>query len=248
MHRGKTRHGSATRPAAHCCCALQRLRRDVRAAAVGDAGRLRDVRSKTIGDVSVSVSILTDEQARRHFGVDFARHELQALWISVRNGSDRRLWFILTSLDPDFYSAEEAALLVQGDVPKRRAASVHQHFRDESIRVQLAPQTISEGFVFLPGSKAAATSTSACRATRISRNPEMARPRPSRAAPARPPRELRFDFALPLPDGDFDYERLDPANLRGADPARLTLEELRATLERLPCCAPDADGNARAIR
>ena len=75
---------------------------------------MRDVQSKTVGDVTVSVSILTDEQARKHFGADFQKHELQALWISVRNASNRRLWFIRTVLDPDYYSAEEAALLVAG--------------------------------------------------------------------------------------------------------------------------------------
>ena len=97
---------------------------------------LRDVRSKAIGDVGVSVSILTDAQARRHFGVDLARHELQALWISVRNGSNRRLWLIRNMLDPDFYSADEVALLVQGEVPGDTRAEMVQFLRDESIRSQ----------------------------------------------------------------------------------------------------------------
>ena len=117
---------------------------------LGTPHELRDVQSKAIGDVGVSVSILTDEQARQHFGVDFARHGLQALWMSVRNGSERRLWFIRNMLDPDFYSAEEAALLVQGDVPRDSRQQLHQYFRDESIRAQLAPRTVSEGFMFLP--------------------------------------------------------------------------------------------------
>jgi len=57
------------------------------------------------------------------------------------------------------------------------------------------------------------------------------------------PDELRCGFALPLPDGDFDYEQLDPAHAyAGRALPNLTLDELRATLERLPCCATDADG------
>jgi hypothetical protein len=40
---------------------------------------LRDVQTKTIGDVSVSVVILTDEEAAEHFGVDLAEYGLQAL-------------------------------------------------------------------------------------------------------------------------------------------------------------------------
>jgi hypothetical protein len=57
------------------------------------------------------------------------------------------------------------------------------------------------------------------------------------------PRELRFDFALTLPDGDFDYERLDTARLYpGESLPDLDADQLRATLEQLPCCATDADG------
>jgi hypothetical protein len=205
---------------------------------------LRDVQSKAIGEIGVAVSILTDEQARQHFGVDFARHGLQALWMSVHNGSDRRLWFIRNMLDPDFYSAEEAALLVQGDVPSDARQPLHQYFRDESIRVQLAPRTVSEGFVFLPrveggryvdirlqGDAYLETSQAHGAGANVG------------TAPGRAPRELRFDFALPLPDGDFDYEQLDPAHTyAGQALPNLTLDELRATLERLPCCATDADG------
>jgi hypothetical protein len=205
---------------------------------------LRDVQSKTIGDVGLSVSILTDEQARRHFGVDFARHDLQALWMSVRNGSDRRLWFIRTMLDPDFYSAEEAALLVQDDVPRSSRQPLHQYFRDESIRSQLAPRTVSEGFVFLPRVEGGRYVDIRLQADGYLEDSQkrsaLANPG---AAPARSPREMRFDFALALPDGDFDYERLEPAHTyEGQTLPNLTTDELRATLERLPCCATDADG------
>ena len=46
---------------------------------------LQGMQTATIGDVTVSVAILTDDQAEQHFGVAFARRGLQALWIRVRN-------------------------------------------------------------------------------------------------------------------------------------------------------------------
>ncbi len=207
---------------------------------------LRDVQSRSLGEVTVSVSILTDVEARQHFGVDFQRHELQALWMSVRNGSEHRLWFIRNVLDRDFYSPDEAALLVQGDVARGDRPALLQHFRDETIRVQLQPRTITEGFVFLPrveggryvdirlqhdayvAGVAAQTDTSSAKV-------------PSRSGL---PWELRFDFALPLPDGDFDYERLDPTRTyAGRTLADLSLDELRVTLDQLPCCASNASGS-----
>ena len=205
---------------------------------------LRDVRSSTIGEVGVSVSILTDEQARRHFGVDLARHGVQALWMSVRNGSEHRLWFIRNMLDPDFYSADEVALLVQGDMPSEARAQMAQFLRDEAIRSQLAPRTVTEGFMFLPRVEGGryvdirlqgdAYLQDSGKGTAVA---------DAGKSTATPPRELRFDFALPLPDGDFDYEQLDTARLYpGESLPELTTDERRSTLEQLPCCAMDADG------
>jgi hypothetical protein len=198
---------------------------------------LRDVKTRSIGEVSVSTSILTDEQARQHFGVDLARHELQALWISVRNGSDRRLWFIRNMLDPDFYSADEVALLVKDDVSGGAREQLVQYLRDESIRSQLAPRTVTEGFMFLPRVEGGRYVD-----IRLQGDAYLVDSGMSTAAA---PRELRFDFALPLPDGDFDYERLDTTRLYpGESLPDLTVDELRSTLEQLPCCAADAGGGS----
>jgi hypothetical protein len=204
---------------------------------------LRDVQSKTLGDVTVSVSILTDEQARAHFGVDFRRHGLQALWMSVHNASDRRLWFIRNILDPDFYSAEEAALLVQGDISRGARQTMHQYLRDESIRVRMEPQTVTEGFMFLPRVEGGRYVDIRLQGDVYVEDSQQRDMGGSGGAPtARAPRELRFGFVLTLPDGDFDFEQLDPSHTyAGQVLPSLALDELRTTLERLPCCATDAD-------
>jgi hypothetical protein len=198
-----------------------------------------NLQARTIGAVTVSAGILTDQQAAQHFGVDFAAYELQALWLSVRNGSDRRLWFIRNVVDPDFYSAEEAALLVQKEVPQGERSRLHQYLRDESIRALLQPHTLTEGYVFLPrveGGRYIDVRLQGDAYTEASGSPPGA---------AAAPRELRFEFALPLPDGDFDYERLDPATTySGVALPDLSLNKLRAALEQLPCCATNAAGDA----
>ena len=203
-------------------------------------GELHDVKSKTIGDVTVSVSILTDDQARQHFGADLASREIQALWMSVRNGSDRKLWFIRTVLDPDFYSAEEAALLVQEDVSGDKRPQLHQHLRDESIRALLLPRTVTEGFVFLPRVEGGRYVDIRLHGDAYLESDAQ---RVAAAGVTRSPRELRFDFALPLPDGDFDYEKLDPnKTYPGQHLPNLSADELRRALEQLRCCVTDADG------
>lgn len=206
--------------------------------------KLRRAQSKTIDDVTVTVTILTDEQAQQHFGVDLAKHRLQALWMAVDNGTSRNLWFIRNILDPDFYSPEEAALLVEGDVPDDTINELRQFFRDESLRVHMAPKTMTEGFVFLPRVEGGRYVDirlfgDVFEEDALKRNGNSS----IDAIPKGAQRELRFDFALPLPDGDFDYEHIDPAHVYGDRTLpNHTIEELRTILEQLPCCASDADG------
>lgn len=207
---------------------------------------LRDVQAKTRGAVTVSVSILTDDQARRQFGVDFASHGLQALWLSVRNGSERRLWFIPNVLDPDFYSADEVALMLNADVPAKNREQLRQDLRDASIRVQVAPRAITEGFVFLPRVEGGRYVDVRLHGDAGGARDDGAGHAGAAALPGvREPRELRFEFALALPDGEFDYEKLDLARTyAGRELPDLSAEQLRSELERLPCCAADSDGNA----
>ena len=198
---------------------------------------LTDVHTRSNGNVTVSVAMLSDEQARRHFGVDIGEVDVQALWLRVANGSDRRLWLIRTIIDPDFYSEEEVALLVDDEVPEAQRAELHQFLRDESIRAALQPRTITEGFVFLPKVEGG-------RYVDIRLQGDAYLEGTGGPMAGRPPRELRFDFPLPLPDGDFDYERMDPGKVYGGQTLPdLTLEQLRSTLEQLPCCATNEDGD-----
>lgn len=193
--------------------------------------RIDNVQTRTLGDVSVSVALLTDAQGRGHFGVDLGAHGVQLAWIQVRNGSSHQLWFIRTLLDPDFYSADEVAQLAAGDVPRREFERFRQLLRDETMRVQLRPLTETEGFVYLPRVEGGRYLD-----VRLSGDAFD-------AGDDATPEDLRFGFAVPLPDGDFDYERLDPARIY-AGQALPDLDEagLRAALERLPCCATAADG------
>jgi len=209
---------------------------------------LSGVQSKTINDVTVSVAILTNSQARRHFGADLGKEGLQALWLRVDNASPGRLWFIRNSLDRDFYSADEAAILMKGQVPDGAFATLRQAFRDETIRVLLKPGTITEGFIFLPRAEGGryVDIRLVSDAYEVGRLQSAVKPA-KRGRATKVNRELRFGFALPLPDGEFDYERLDTAHTYSATKLPdLDTEELRSAIEQLPCCATDVDGEGNA--
>lgn len=205
---------------------------------------LTGVQTKKVGDVAISVAILTDEQARAHFGADLGEGGLQALWISVRNGSPYNLWFIRNTVDPDFYSADEAAMLLKNQIPTSEFERIRQYYRDESIRVLMRPGMITKGFVLLP--RAVGGRYVDIRLAQDAFQADIQRQTAAAGTDsigANSYLEVRAGFALPLPDGDFDYERLDTKKTYGGIPLpNLDTRGLRSALQDLPCCATDALG------
>ena len=208
-------------------------------------GAIADLQSKSQGQVAVAAGILTDEQAQSHFGLDFGAHDLQAIWLRIANGESTKLWFLRNALDPDFYSADEVAAVLRNEIPQDDFPRALQLLRDESIRVAIEPDTVAEGFVYAP--KAIGGRYVDVRLGEDVYSVQQAR-QAALAAGKAPPQarvtELRFGFAIPLPDGIFDYERLDPDNIYPEERPDLEPEEFRAALESLPCCAANGDGEA----
>lgn len=205
---------------------------------------LERVQTKTEGDVTASVAILTDEQARRHFGVNLAQEELHALWLSLRNESPYTLWFLRNLIDPDFYPADEAAHLFRGRLSDAGFERLRQYFRDESMRVMLPPHTVTEGFVFVPRKEGGRYVDVRLARDAFEAGLEQERAEASEDAPPESAfHQVRLGFAVPLPDGLFDYERLDTAHTYAdIELPDLDTDLLRKRLEELPACATDADG------
>jgi hypothetical protein len=191
------------------------------------------------------VAILTDEEAERHFGADLGAYGLQALWVRVRNASDRRYWYVRNTTDPDLYSADEAALLVREDVPKADFEALRQFFRDESVRVLMEPGQITQGFIFLPREEGGRyVEVRLASDAYESQQAESGLLETGAGAPGAHFSELRFSYALTLPDGEFDYELLDTTlTYAGEALPDLDTEALRSRLEALPCCVTNADGD-----
>ena len=207
---------------------------------------LENLQRKEIGEVAVTVGILSDEQAQRHFGLDLGDAELQAIWLRVRNGSGVKLWFVRNALDKDFYSADEVTQVLHSSIPDKQREAVLQSLRDQSMRVAIEPGAEVSGFIFTP--KAIGGRYVDVRLLEDAYTIQMARESARERGDPEPAAgiyDLRFGFAIPLPDGIFDYERLDPASTYGTmELPDLSESEFRAALEALPCCARNKDGTA----
>jgi hypothetical protein len=183
------------------------------------------IRSSTLPEAAVAVAVLSDDEARARFGVDLAAHGLQAVWLRIENRTDSVMWFQVPALDLDYYSADEVAYVVRGDVPRAQFEAMRQHLRDESMRVRLAPRVTEEGHVYVPRAVGGRYV-----------NVEL----------GLPSARVVTGFPVRLPDGDFDYEdlRLETHYVGQALPD-LDDAGLRRAVEQLPCCSSDSDGERR---
>jgi len=192
-------------------------------AALPEAGPAPELAVQTDSrqDVTVSVAVLDDAQAEARFGVDLASQGLQAVWLRIDNRSQQRLWLLVAALDPSYYSADEAAYMFRAAVRPGDMARLRQRFRDATIPYMLEPASTREGHLIVSRAEGGRYV-----------NVELAGHE----------RLLRFGFAVVLPDGDFDYERLKIERIYADQPPRdLEEDALREWLEALPCCTSDAD-------
>jgi len=197
--------------------------RSVHPAAAVASGADR-IQTKSIDGVTVSASLLPDGEARRHYGVNLAGKGLQAVWLRVVNHTPDENWLLTANMDPNYFTADEAAYLFRGASGRLGLERKQQRFRDLAMRSRLAPGGTYEGHVLLPRSAGG-------RFVEVTTNGNG--------------RVRRFGFPLRTPDGHFDFEDMDPAKIY-ADEKRpnLSRSQLRTRLEQLPPAVTNATGTA----
>jgi hypothetical protein len=174
--------------------------------------------------VTVRVAIPTEDAVAGHFGVDFARHDIQPIWMRIENASKESYWLLPIAIDPDYYSADEAALVTTADLPKAERAEKTKFFRANALPFFIRGGSSVEGYVY---------------ATHIrgGRFVDVRLTGHGKAA--------RLRFAVLLPTEGFDYERsaLRQQYAQVNDFPDLTVSKLRERLRELPCCTTRADGS-----
>ncbi len=175
--------------------------------------------TKSQHDMTVSVRILGDDQAERMYGVDLASVGLQAIWLQIDNRSEHSHWLLVSALDPNYFAPNEAAALFEIGLSEKDEVRASKRFHDLAMPLKSPAGQVTEGYVLAPRHEGG---------------------RYINIKLAGDQHVVDFGFAVPLPDGDFDYEELDPLQIY-PDLVRpdLTLDELRNRLHDLPCCVAD---------
>ncbi|MGR8946519.1 MAG: LssY C-terminal domain-containing protein [Gammaproteobacteria bacterium] len=181
--------------------------------------------SSVVDDVQVSTTILSDDQAAQHYGVDLASRGLQAIWLQIRNDSSSGLWFLVAALDGDYYSPNEAAILFYSGMAADERTRITQYFRSQALPLRVEAGTSVEGYVLAPRHEGGRFI-----------NVEL----------VGEDRRLQFGTAIPIAGERLDFEDLETTALYSANERRdLNAGELRQVLRELPCCTTNADSEGQ---
>lgn len=188
--------------------------------------RLGRVQTLDQDGIHALLAIPTDDEVERHFGVGLAEYGIQPIWIRLENRSAIDYWVLPIAIDPDYYTADETALIATKKVDAARAERLKESARRHALPFFLRAGGSNEGFVY---------------ASHL-RGGRFVDLRLSGKG-----RGVRMRFAVMLPTEGFDYEssglRQRYAQLDALPD--LGVEQARARLRELPCCTTLEDGDGQ---
>ncbi|MBT8442973.1 MAG: LssY C-terminal domain-containing protein, partial [Gammaproteobacteria bacterium] len=170
----------------------------------------------------VTVSVLTREESRQAFGKKLDKKLIQPVWIEIENNSGRDYWLMLHGLDPDYFSAREAANVSHG-ASRASNRGIDDYFDELSIDPAIRSGTTRSGFVF----------------SNLKQGTKEVRVRLFGE------RELReFESFVTVPGLRADWQRVDFEALYAEQDWRDIEDagELRRWLEDFMCCTTKKDG------
>ena len=173
--------------------------------------------------VSVAAVVLDDEEARKVFGVDLGDLQIRAIWLEIRNETNEDLHLLPSSLDIDYFSQNEAAYRFHSAFRPAQNKRLSEHFHSLAIRKDLRAGQTSSGYVLVNRHRGGRYLVVELLSDRTLH---------------------RFDFMFTLPDGSFDFEKVDfEALYPPSDQRELNFEALLDWAEQLPCCTTNEEGD-----
>ncbi|MFQ5961898.1 MAG: LssY C-terminal domain-containing protein, partial [Candidatus Methylomirabilales bacterium] len=176
--------------------------------------------------ITVTAAVLSPEESKQAFGVNLARKGIQPVWLKIENQTDGPINLLWVALDPEYFSAREAAyksrLRFRGSQNKKMA----RYFAEHELHGFIPPGGFDSGFIFANldmGAKYVNVLVYAFRG------------------------QESFTFYFEVPGLKVDFEHVDFDALYSDDEIVDYEDEVefRAALEALPCCTTKRDGTGK---
>ena len=181
------------------------------------------VETQEAGGLRVSVSVLTREEAKQAFGVGLHKRGIQPIWLEIENKTDKPFWFMMSGIDPNYFSAHEAAYMNHIFMGGQTNKEMDAYFSDLSLDQSVQPGQTNAGFAF-------ANETVGTKQVRVKMYSN---------------KDVRtFDFYVAVPGGTIDRDMAKLLALAKETEVDIKSEnELQEVLRALPCCTQRADGS-----
>jgi len=183
-------------------------------------GRLQHIEQD---GVTVQVSIPTDDEASRYFGVPLSKYGIQPIWLRIENASEIDYWLMPIAVDPDYYSADEAARVTGAKLSEESRIVNKRLFRSNALPFFSESGSTNEGYIYASYKRGGRFVD-----VRLSGHLKAVR--------------MRFAVLLPTESFDYEYSELRERYAQVSELPDLTVPQLRERLNALPCCTTRADG------
>lgn len=183
------------------------------------------VETQEAGGLRVSASVLTREEAQQAFGVSLHKRRIQPIWLEIENNTDKLFWLMMSGIDPNYFSAHEAAYMNHFFMGGQENNKMDAHFSSLGIDQAVQPGQTSSGFAF-------ANERFGIKQVRVKMYSH---------------KDVRtFNLYVSVPGGIIDRDRGKLRTLAGQIESDIeSEEELQEVLRTLPCCTQRADGSGQ---
>ena len=225
---------------------------------VKDASYFRRVKTQEQDGIKVSVVGLGAAEGKKTFGVDLAKFKILPVWVKIENSDSKNPYFFLErSIDPNYYTAGEAAYIARVkpglrlfDKPFLRSLSLvglllmpidnffvrsandkmREAFTREAIKYGwVAPRETKSGFVFVPFEMGVKQVTIDLYGETVKKGGEGL---------------THFDFFIEIPGIQADYRSKKFEHFYASDEIKhfTDLQEFKVALGKLPDCVTNRSG------
>jgi hypothetical protein len=174
------------------------------------------------GDLTVATAVPSAEETRKIFDIDLYTRNVQPVWVQVENRSDKPVILAPMGLDRGYFTPRETANRSR-DKPTDSYASKFE--KRGHLRLAVRPNSIQSGYIFTrvdEGTKSFNVDVISEGDTHL------------------------LSFFVPVPGLKIDHYDVDWHDLYDPSEIReVSLEELVAELEAMPCCVRDSKGESK---
>jgi len=113
-----------------------------------DVGFEQRAETRTEEDVTVSVVVLTAEEALAAFDCKLYKKKIQPVWIEITNDTDDEMLFMPRSVDPDYFAPLEVAQKTSWTWSKKANHEKKWFYYEHQMPLVIPPGETTSGFVF----------------------------------------------------------------------------------------------------